>query len=197
MALDGSIAELFAQLEHFRQFPKYSLERRVDVFLALFIEEFLSEQCNAPVRIIAPEFPLKKEFGNQSTNVDYLLRRDGPSPAWLLLELKTSADSFCDQQLRTYLEARAVGMEALLGRIRTIQEATNHREKYEHLLQAVAREVPVEVECEVVYLAPVFPRSLSEHVRVFTLDAFAAWRPTKRHLELWPHVRQLLQSLHR
>ncbi|MFP2923760.1 hypothetical protein ACLESO_00820 [Pyxidicoccus sp. 3LG] len=196
MSLDSSIAALFTQLEHFRQFPKYSLERRLDLFLALYLEEFLSEQYEASVRIIAPEFPLKKELGNQSTNLDYLLRRDGPRPAWLLLELKTSADSFSSPQYEIYVNARAAGMQALLRDVRTIQRASSHRGKYEHLLQAVEREDPVDVGCELVYLTPVLPRSLPEHVRVITLDTLAAWNPSKQHLELWPYVRQLLQSLH-
>ena len=197
MTLDESLTELFAQIARFGAFPKYSLERRVDLFLALFLEEFLSDAYKAPVRIIAPEFPLKKESNNQSTNVDYLLRRDGEHPAWLFLELKTAVDSFRDPQLETYLKARAAGMQALLRDLRTIQRASDHRDKYEHLLQVVEREVPVEVECEVIYLSPVLPRSLPEQVRVFTLDALAAWSPVERHVALWPHVRRLLESLPR
>ncbi|NMO16106.1 hypothetical protein HPC49_17895 [Pyxidicoccus fallax] len=197
MSLEGSITELFARLAHFSAFPKYSVERRVDLFLALFIEEFLSDQYDAPVRIIAPEFPLKREASNQSIHVDYLLRRDGPRPAWLFLELKTSADSFRDPQLEAYLRARAAGMPALLRDLHTIQRASDHREKYAHLLQVVEREAPVDVECEVVYLSPALHWPLPEQVRVFTLDTLAAWSPRNRHVELWPHVRRLLESLPR
>ncbi len=205
MSLSESVEVLFQQLDSFRGFPKYALERRLDVFVSLFLEEYLSTRFEAPVRIVAPEFPLKREQDFQSINVDYLLRREGSSPAWLFLELKTSEGSIDKAQLALYREARERGMHhwrkavmEIHGRIRSDAARS---EKYEVLLKALASagawhspELP-DLPIEVVYLSPpsrAFEASgFKEWGRWLPLEEFARWQP-RRHPELWAHVRKLL-----
>ncbi len=103
MSQQSSLEVLFARLREWSRFPKYSLERRIDIFLTPFLAPFLSARMEAPVTLVAPEFPIKLESSNQSVNVDYLLRRDGRAPAWIFLELKTDARSLRDEQLAHYL----------------------------------------------------------------------------------------------
>src|SRR5512133_2282554 len=99
MSLDSSIANLMARLSDWRGFPKYSLERRVDIFLTPFLESFIGWKLNAHATLVAPEFPLlaslkdltppehgTKQWTAHTVNVDYLmhLRRHGRrKDAWL------------------------------------------------------------------------------------------------------------------
>jgi len=61
MNLDETISKVVERLERNRNFPKYQFERSIDVFLSLFIEEYLNVHCNADVQYVAAEFPLKKK----------------------------------------------------------------------------------------------------------------------------------------
>lgn len=202
MSLSASVEVLVQQLDHFRRFPKYALERRLDVFLSLFVEEFLSTRFEAPVRMVAPEFPLKREGNHLSTNVDYLLRREGPHPAWLFLELKTSADSVGREQLATYRAAREQGMRHWRRGLLSIRDAVRddapRKKRYNRLLEQLAKagawlgEYPIEV----IYLSPPSPLFEEEHegVRWIPLDEFARWKP-RQHSELWEPVSELLRKL--
>lgn len=206
MSLDASVEALFKQLDEFRQFPKYSLERRIDLFLSLYLEEFLTTRWEAPVKLVVPEFPIKREQDNQSCNVDYLLRRGGPKPAWVFLELKTSPGSIGTEQLERYRAAQQLGMFHWRRDLLSIHKAASGeaRRKYAHLLEQLAKagawqeehEHPLPIE--VVYLAPrasVFEDArYKEWVRWLPLEEFARWKPQK-HAELWGPVSALLTQM--
>jgi hypothetical protein len=195
MSLASSIEALFSRLDDFRRFPKYSLERRLDLFIALFIEEFLSTRYETPIRIVAPEFPLKKKGdSNLSTNVDYLLYREGPKPAWILLELKTAEKSFHEEQEAIYRWASGRGMQALIEDLRKIKRASDYKERYNVLIKQVnSINAPADAAIEIAYLAPA-RSSDSPAIFWFLLDDFAKWSPTQ-HVELWPYVKKLLDGL--
>jgi len=93
-----------------KRFPAYQAERRIDIFINFFLEDILKYKLRKDLNEIeiddiAPEFPLKKEKGNQSTNMDYLclLRSDGAINKILFVELKTDTISFSNAQYQTYL----------------------------------------------------------------------------------------------
>jgi hypothetical protein len=99
------INELFALLAANKKFPSYQAERRIDIFINFFLEDILTHHFpGSEVSCIAPEFPLKKESSNQSTNVDYLcVRKTGQEQRILFVELKTDTASFDKKQFETYL----------------------------------------------------------------------------------------------
>jgi hypothetical protein len=203
MSLSASVEVLVQQLDHFRRFPKYALERRIDVFLSLFVEEFLSTRFGAPVRMVAPEFPLQGEGNHLGTHVDYLLRREGPHPAWLFLELKTSADAVSREQLATYRAAREYGMRHwrrdLLSSRNAVSGDAPRKSRYNRLLEQLAKAGAWQGEhpIEVVYLSPpseLFAEEGSAGVRWIPLDEFARWKP-RQHSELWEPLSELLLKL--
>jgi hypothetical protein len=205
MSLDASVEALFTQLDGFRQLPQYALERRIDVFLSLYLEEYLSTRWEAPVSLVVPEFPLKDEERHRGCNVDYLLRRQGPRPAWVFLELKTAADSVDAARLDWYGEARQLGMshwrKGLLSIHKAVSGDAPRRRKYSVLLEQLAKAGAWQEEhehplpMEVVYLAPRSPlfedARYKEWVRWLPLEEFARWKP-QRHAELWAPVSALL-----
>lgn len=75
--LNQSVDQLFKHLLGNRCFPKYQLERRLDIFISYFLEDFFSDpnHFGTKVKMVAPEFPIKNEGDNNysSKNIDYLL----------------------------------------------------------------------------------------------------------------------------
>ncbi len=142
MSLEHSISAIMNRLSDWSRFPKYQLERRIDIFLTPFLEAFVGAQLGGKATILAPEFPLlaslrpakKSDLLGQppppeekpkalTVNVDYLLRfeRAAQQPAWVFLELKTDSRSFDPDQAALYLVARERGMSLLLEDIQFVR----------------------------------------------------------------------------
>lgn len=195
MTLARSVAEVLGYLQAARAFPKFALERRLDAFVALYLPAFLGDYFGAPVRHVAPEFPLRRAEDKRSTNVDFLLHRGGTSPAWLFLELKTDAASFDAAQLALYVERARQGMGPLRADIEEIRKVSRHKAKYERLRMALSQEGSLIDEVKVVCLAPPGVRVPQvSGVDFIGLDAFARWTPSE-HRELWELLRPLLSQL--
>jgi len=193
--LASSLEEIFRRLDAWRAFPKYALERRLDIFLTPFLEPYLSQRMEAPVVLVAPEFPLKRDGSAQSTNVDYLLHRGGGRPAWVFLELKTDARSLSDEQLATYVAARQRGFQAVVDDIeRDILPNTRQREKYRLLLETVRSAGSLADAIEIAYLSPERPHTIAP-LTWFSFGDFATWSAPV-HQELWSRLRPLVSSLH-
>ncbi len=204
MNAKSEIARLIVLMQDFRQFPKYQLERRLDIFIALFLPEFLSATFGgAPVEIMAPEFPLKKDGSRASVNADYLLYRGGDKPAWIILELKTCEGSLGASQCEKYLAAARKGMRGLLEEIREIKNGSGEASKYEYLLGKFSFPERLEHPVEVVYLSPCARESLggefagmlgADTIRWITLAEFCAWEPREGG-ELWVELKRLLLQI--
>lgn len=226
MDADQSLVDIFQRLESWARLPKYALERRLDIFLTPFLEEFLTRETGAPVTLVVPEFPILSEIAlvapstpgltpmplgavsARTVNADFLLRRGGPDPAWILLELKTDAASIGRKQLDRYVAAQRVGMAGLLDHLRTrvlASTASRHDPRYGRVIAAVERYAADRVE--IVYLAPQLVHGLRpaaealaagdrRSARCHLLRDFAASGPY-RHAALWERVRRLIEGLER
>ncbi len=79
--MENKIEQIFKNLESWRKLPKYQLERRLDIFFSIYLKEIvevfykeiLNEKDIKLSEVIIPEFPLKKDGSNNSTNVDYVM----------------------------------------------------------------------------------------------------------------------------
>lgn len=97
------IEEIFKLLSDNKGFPYYQAERRIDIFINIFLEEILKQQLNSDsIEYVLPELALKKKENNQSTKVDYLCF-DKQKKILIFIELKTDKNSFSEKQLDTYL----------------------------------------------------------------------------------------------
>lgn len=229
MSLDASMEHVFKNLTTWAGFPKYALERRLDIFLTPYLVDFLSREPepSGDLSLVAPEFPILSEIIEvvgapgqkprktledieaRTVNVDYLLYRGGPNPAWLLAELKTEDRSFKTLQLERYDAARRAGMPALLEHIRAPimgKPGTSYHGKYFRLLKAIEDvQADPRAKIEIIYLAPSCPEGVihaanwkvgMQQARFHALEDFGAMTP-KEHLELWAHVGPLLRKLKR
>ena len=72
---EGFLESAMMHVVNNKQLPKYSFERSVDAFLGVFLPEIVSQLWHPSMEaeLVAQEFPLEKDEGNKSTNVDYLL----------------------------------------------------------------------------------------------------------------------------
>jgi len=168
--------------------------------LSLFIEEYLSLCYEADVRYVAAEFPIKKAENNQSTNVDYVLFRHGPSPAWLFVELKTDENSIRDDQMVAYNSFQHIQMRTLLRQIReNIMPKSRQKRKYQYLLDTITRSDPpadIDAPIVVVYITghslAVEAKAKYPNIEWVELSQFADKLDATKHPELWKHVRKLL-----
>ena len=85
-----SLAAVFDLLDRWRHFPSYQLERRADIFFALYLPGIIQRALGVKVdaRMI-PEFPIKREDNNQSTKVDYFLLSEDRTRAFLVASRPT------------------------------------------------------------------------------------------------------------
>ena len=134
-----TVERVFELMDQWRHLPAYQLERRADIFFALFLPEVLSKElgiCIDPILI--PEFPIKKESSNKSNNVDYLALQIGSSESRprraFLIELKTDMASRRSEQDVVLDRAVNRGLKSLIKDVRTIAEASQAKTKYVHLL---------------------------------------------------------------
>lgn len=196
MNLEQSVIEIGERLGQWGRFPKYALERRIDIFLTPFLKEFFSRspEPSQAIQLVAPEFPILSRICDlaeaagsarerllqsvhaRTINVDYLLYRGGTKPAWIFVELKTEDRSFSKDQLKRYLAAQTIGMDDLIRHIELRllgKPGSPFHDKYLHLLSTIrAVEAAPDAEIEIVYLAPHCPKEI---------DATATWsrRPTE------------------
>lgn len=152
---EGPFVELILRrLMKFKSLPKFQFERRIDAFITMFLPQILSAHFGGETELVCPEFPVKKEDSNQSTNADYLLYQKpegADSGRWILAELKTDEGSVGDGQLSVYRNALKTGMKTLIESIADIRNASAKREKYDRLIKLLSP-YPSDCPLEVVYL---------------------------------------------
>lgn len=139
----GLIDKLFNYLDEFRQLPAYQLERRADIFFALYLKEILQVKLKIIIDSFIPELPLKIEgtttsgkSTNLSNKVDYLaISKD--KKRIFLVELKTENSSLRTIQNQYLLKAKTDGLQKLLQDLSDIYIASRQKNKYKALLPLI------------------------------------------------------------
>ena len=103
MTPDNKFIEvIFERLSKNISFPYYQAERRIDIFINIFLNEII--QQHTPFKnaeFILPEFPLKHDDTGHSVRVDYLMF-DPIKQIVLFIELKTDDHSYGEDQILKY-----------------------------------------------------------------------------------------------
>lgn len=129
-----TIERVFGLLDKWRHLPAYQLERRADVFFALFLPEVLNAHCGMETTwTLIPEFPLKKKENNGSNRADYLALSECGEHTFLV-ELKTDMASRSEKQDEYLHDAVGEGLHELIEGFLKICGATKEKAKYVHLL---------------------------------------------------------------
>ena len=140
------VSDLANRIEGWACIPKLQVERLVGPILAIFLEEIMNvlfkipANSPDPIRLIAPEWPLKKDGNNSSENIDWLMIQP-INKILYFIELKTATDSKDDLQRETYQKLVVRGKdnsaEFLISDIDSIKNGTKKRHKYDKLLELV------------------------------------------------------------
>jgi hypothetical protein len=152
------VCALLDNMERWRHFPSYQLERRADVLFSLYLVEIIerafgneSSPC-AVNPIIIPEFPLRKlsirgenngdwdcqSIGNRSWKADYFLLSKDARKAFLI-ELKTDMGSRNDVQDDYLHQAQEAGIKNLVEGVLALHNASAAKRKYRHLIEALVK----------------------------------------------------------
>jgi hypothetical protein len=174
------IDTLFGLLDAWRHFPSYPLERRADLYFALYLPEVLEAQFGFPVQPqLVPEFPLRigtldpDKTTSASYKVDYVALSAARDKA-LLVELKTDLLSRRDRQDAYLLAAQQVGLHGLLAGLLDVFRRTKAQRKYFCLLEYLEA-------LEMLHLPETLPETLRE---IMARSSLRGARTASRQVEI-------------
>ena len=120
-----------------KQLPYYAAERRIDLFINMFLEDILTAFYKKRVDFVAPEFPLKLGSNNQADKLDYLCAFEETKQP-IFVELKTDVISFSRKQAKVYCD-QSEGWPACIEGLKKIIGSRgmrfSYREKYFQLIK--------------------------------------------------------------
>lgn len=129
------IDELFNKLDEWRQLPAYQLERRADIFFAIYLQEIIKKKFDEVIEFIIPEFPVRvgnlckdKKLNNPnlSFKIDYVGICRSLDKVFFI-ELKTDNSSRRDKQ-DWYIEmAKKNNIVDLINGVLDIYKATSSK----------------------------------------------------------------------
>lgn len=134
----NQINQLFDLLDKWRHFPNYQLERRVDIFFALYLKDILWHKYQFKADAILPEFPVHRGSiypdvkDNKSVKIDYVAV-DQSKKEVFLIELKTDMKSRRVAQDDYLLKAQALNITGLMEGLLKIYKASRQKMKYHRL----------------------------------------------------------------
>lgn len=176
MNTNDAVNEIFEKLDEWRNLPSYQLERRADIFFAIYLKEILSSffpEADCEKAIIVPEFPYWKQKQDPETNsnpshIDYAVfipDRTEKKLEWLIfIELKT--DMSTAQNAKS--KAELLEYKHLINKTFTVlmrelnclialKRPKREREKYRWLdsvLPAWIRRLSVVSNTRIIYIIP-------------------------------------------
>jgi len=144
-----------------KRFPYYAAERRIDIFINMFLERILTAYYDEKVNFVAPEFPLKHGTNNQADKLDYLCVFDETKQP-IFVELKTDTISYRNTQASVYMEQSEswnACVEGLKAIICNKGMRFSYREKYFQLVKRL-------ISTELVDLADGLPKELVKRLDI-------------------------------
>ncbi len=153
---DKIINEVIALLKKNKEFPNYQAERRIDIFINYFVDRILKSYLKKETKFICPEFPLKKNDDNRSTNIDYLCKTNDEI---IFVELKTDANSLKEKQANIYIKA---DWRKCKNKLDDIFNSTKpkYRAKYQNLISEIELlKFDQNPEIRTIYLSPLEHKS--------------------------------------
>ena len=90
--------KIFGTLDNWRQLPEYQLERRVDIYFAIYLKKILNRCLKEKIELVIPEFPIWENKDNyRPWYIDYMCLSNEKV---YFVELKTDIKSIDDDQLK-------------------------------------------------------------------------------------------------
>jgi hypothetical protein len=155
---------LLRQLKQNKPFPRYAAERRIDIFINIFLEAILSHGGNKVV-FVAPEFPLWDDRrGKGFFQLDYLCAFESTNQP-VFVELKTDASYFQPDRAKDYVR-KARSWKSCIEELKTItsgERHTSHEDKYLHLVKSLHQTGLIDLSSDALQILRQASDSVSEH----------------------------------
>ena len=137
---------MFDRLDLWRHYPKYQLERRVDILFSIYLKQIIQLKTrNYNLSdIIIPEFPIIKKLYDinnnyDSYNVDFFLT-DNSNQNVYFIELKTDMKSKREKQNDYLKQLQDFNFKDIIIRlIERCEVNTNERKKYAFLIKKLGQ----------------------------------------------------------
>ena len=190
---DLTIDNVFDKLDEWRRLPSYQLERRADIYFAMFLTTVLEKSLGTEFEcLVIPEFPLrlgtlwpdmeKTNNRNRSVKVDYVAFSKDYGGVFFV-ELKTSMKSRDPDQDSNLKRAACMEFKDFLEGIHRITETdyirkhSDKRKKYDCLLKMLS-DVPENTSGarpKIVYVQPTCDgKNHQDDATCITFEDFAA-----------------------
>jgi len=164
---DNFVESLMDHIMAGTMIPKVQIERAVGPILSMFLPQVLTEtlrddpNLSGEIKMVCPEFPLKKAYNQQSTNIDWLMI-DLTRKLLLFVELKTSDTSINSDQNAIYREVqRRVSEQGggfLVSELELLRDASTESGKYQFILDEYIAPYRAQIaacrEARLIYLVP-------------------------------------------
>ncbi len=167
-----TLNKLFDLLDDWRNLPAYQLERRADIFFAIYLDKIIEKKLGAKIDVVIPEFPVRigelpeqDPGSNRSFKIDYLANSKKDNKVYLI-ELKTDQRSRRKKQ-DWYLEkASIIKVKGIVNGVLKIYKATNQKIKYNNLLNKIEKigwikrdnqiieNLNIEIRPSIIYIQP-------------------------------------------
>lgn len=210
MTNNDFIKDLMVHILEGIKIPKVQVERAINPILSLFIEGILTtffksnQNLYGKYELISPEFPLKKENDNQSTNIDFLLVNNSKK-LLIFFELKTDVASIDITQLNRYIHIREKISQSssivLQSDLLEISKASVKKEKYNYIITQFDSVVKSPAEIKnllIIYLVPkVLKPQISSYEKIDFVLSFSDLPKDIDHFyaDEWKVIREELKFI--
>lgn len=173
------IDKLFSRLDVWRLLPAYQLERRADIFFAIYLDEIFKVKFGNAIDLVIPEFPVRvgdiyenARQPNLSFKIDYVVVCEIIKKVYLT-ELKTDSRSRRDEQDKYLERAKENNIKKLVDGLIKIYCATAQKKKYNNFIDPLIKhgwiksgeKIPINIcedyEVEIIYIQPQNPDNLN------------------------------------
>lgn len=172
MTAEKLIDKIFSQLDDWRYLPAYQLERRADIFFAIYLTDIFKSRFNQDIEYIIPELPVRigtlykhSKFNNPnlSFKIDYVAVCNKTNKVYLV-ELKTDDGSRREKQDNYLKGVKGNNIPDLVDGVLEIRKATSAKKKYDNLLLLLSKvgwvnkvstkNTSTNYDIEIVYIQP-------------------------------------------
>jgi len=180
MKTEKQIDKVFDLLDDWRNLPAYQLERRADIFFAIYLPDILKDKFGVDIEFIIPEFPVRigtiyPDLGSKNPNLSFKIDFVAVSnlkKTVYLVELKTDVGSRRDNQDKYLERSKKKNITTLVDGILQINQATSSKRKYGYLLDLLSKigwidsstlqNISHDYNIEIVYIQPINTTSIKE-----------------------------------
>lgn len=186
------IKKVFDLLDDWRKLPAYQLERRADIFFAIYLDKIIKSKYHKTIKLVIPEFPVRAgdvihnhKRPDLSFKIDYAAICDDDKTIYLI-ELKTDQGSRRQEQDEYLNKAKQMNISGLITGVIKIYHATDqkYKKKYDYLLDKLSelgwikrenmelRNTAKEYDITVVYIQP---RNEQNHSDTISFDDICSY----------------------